>query len=487
MRTKEQWIEGLRKMRRNIYVAGQKVDRDDEMMTPTINSMGLSFDYAHIAEYQDLTTATSHLNGEKINRFCHVHQSTEDLHKKQDVTRLLTQKNGHCIMRCMGTDAMNAISCVAFEADKENNGATEYYQNFLKWLERFQKEDLVGCCAQTDVKGNRTQRPSQQMDPDAYLRVVERKNDGIVVRGCKINNSEASQSDEILVLPTRSLLPEEADWAVAFAVPADAEGLKQVVRPANIRSRKLFPKGFENGMTDSTSIFDDVFIPWDRVFLCGETQHGGILALLFALYHRHSYTGCKPAVSEVLMGTIALAAEYNGIHKQKHVRDKLAEMIMITELAYAAGFTGSEKGSPKVFVPGRGLVPYGPGTYIPDSIYCNVGRCISGEAYYREMETLADVAGGIPASLPYEEDWANPETKEFLEKYVIRNPDVSAENQHLLWRHVADILCSAWGGAAAMSALHGGGSPIMEKIAITSQYDIEVRKKMAKKIVGIKD
>jgi len=209
--------------------------------------------------------------------------------------------------------------------------------------------------------------------------------------------------------------------------------------------------------------------------------------LLFTLYHRHSYSGCKPALSEVMLGTVALAAEYNGIHKEKHVRDKLADIIMTTELAYAAGFTGSELGGPKVYMPGVGVVPYGPGTYIPDSIYCNVSRCISGEAYYHEMETLADVSGGVPATLPYEEDWVNPETKDLLEKYSIRNPDISAQNQHLLWRHVGDMLCSAYGGASALGAVHGGGSPTMEKIAITSQYDIEARKKMAKEIAGIKD
>jgi aromatic ring hydroxylase len=387
----------------------------------------------------------------------------------------------------MGIDAANAISCVSYEADKGNKGATEYYKNFLRWLEQFQREDLVGCCAQTDVKGNRPQRPSQQKDPDAYLRVVERKSEGIVVRGCKIHNSESAQSDEILVVPTRALLSEEKDWAVAFAIPGDWEGVKLVVRASGVRPRRYFKKGFEQGMTDSMTIFEDALIPWERVFLCGETQHGGVLALLFALYHRHSYSGCKPALSELMLGTVALAAEYNGVHKEKHVRDKLSEMIMTTELAYAAGFTGSEKGAPEVFMPGLGVVPYGPGTYIPDSIYCNVGRCLSGEVFYREMEILADISGGVPATLPYEEDWVNPETGHLLEKYSIRNPEISAENQHLLWRHVGDILCSAYGGAAAVGAVHGGGSPIMEKIAITSQYDIDARKKMAKEIAGIKD
>ena len=143
MRTKEQYIEGLRKMRRNIYVDGNKIDRDDELQMDCINTIGLTFEYAAKPEYEDLCTATSHLTGDTINRFCHVHQNTDDLHKKQDMTRALCQISGGCIQRCMGADGTNALYAVTYEADKQNNGNTEYHENFKKWLERFQKEDLV--------------------------------------------------------------------------------------------------------------------------------------------------------------------------------------------------------------------------------------------------------------------------------------------------------------------------------------------------------
>ena len=196
MRTKEQCIEGLRKMRRNIYVDGNLIDRYDELQMDCINTIATTFDYALDPKHEDLCTATSHLTGEKISRFCHIHQNTDDLHKKQDMTRMLCQVTGGCIQRCMGIDGSNAINAVSYEADKQNNGSTEYHKNFVKWLERFQKEDLVGCCAQTDVKGDRMKRPSQQKDPDLYVRVVEKKSDGIVVRGCKVHHSEASVAAE---------------------------------------------------------------------------------------------------------------------------------------------------------------------------------------------------------------------------------------------------------------------------------------------------
>ena len=487
MRTKQQYIERLQKMRRNIYTNGEKIARDDEVQMPTINTIGITFDYAADPKHEGLCTAKSHLTGEKINRFNHIHQSKEDLHKKQDMTRLLCQVVGGCIQRCMGIDGSNAIYNVSYEADKTNNGATEYHNNFKKWVERFQKEDLVGCCAQTDVKGDRMKRPSQQKDPDMYVRVVERKKDGIVVRGSKVHNSEASVADEIVVLPTRALLPEEKDWAVAFAVPGDWEGVKQVVSIHNLRDRQYFKRGFTPGATDSYTIFDDCFIPWERVFLCGETIHGGVCALLFALFHRHSYSGCKPALGDLMLGTVALAAEYNGIGKASHVRDKLAEIIRVSELGYAAGFTASEMGKPEVYIPGAGFRPYGPGSYIPNSIYANVGRCLTGEAVFREAEILCDVSGGIPATFPYEGDFMNPETKDLLYKYITRNPDVHPEDAAQLWRYVGDLACSATGGIHNYGAFHGGGSPIMEAIAITSQYDIEARKKLVKKLAGIQD
>lgn len=487
MRTKEQYIQGLRKMNRNIYVNGEKIDRDDERQQPCLDVMGLSFEYAADPQHAELMTATSHLTGEKINRFTHIHQNKEDLHKKQDMTRFLCQECGGCVQRCMGIDATNALYNVSCEADKEQPGETQYHENFKKWLARFQTEDLVGCCAQTDVKGDRMLRPGAQPDPDMYLRVVEKKKDGIVVRGCKVHISEASVADEILVTPTRYIQPTEKDWALAFALPADWEGIKQVVTIHNYRKREHFPRGFMPGSTDSYVIFDDVFVPWERVFLCGETPHAGVAALLFALFHRHSYSGCKPALGDLMLGAAALAAEYNGIQKAPHVRSMLAEIIMVSELGYAAGFTASEMGKPEVFMPGMGLVPYGPGSYIPNSIYCNVGRCLSGEAVFREAEILTDISGGMPATFPYEGDFVNPETADLLDKYIMRNRNISPKNAAQFWRYVGDDLCSASGGIHKIGAFHGGGSPVMESIAITSQYDIDKRKKMVKAIAGIDD
>lgn len=485
MRTKEQYFQGLAKMKRNLYFDGQRIDRTDELQMDCLNTIGTTYDEAAKPENQRLLTVISHLTGERINRFTHIHQNTEDLHNKQDMTRMLCQKVGGCIQRCMGIDATNAIYNVSYEADRMNKGTTQYHENFKKWLTRFQTEDLVGCCAQTDVKGDRLLRPADQENPYAYVKIKEKRSDGIVVSGCKLHISEASVADEVLVLPTRALRSEDKDYAVAFAVPGDWDGLKQVVTIRSYRRREHYPRGFSQGATDSYMIFNNCFVPWERVFLAGEWQHGGVLALLFALFHRHSYSGCKPGLGDILLGTAALAAEVNNVHKASHVREKLAEIIMVTELGYAAGYTASDLGKPEVYMPGTGFVQYGPGSYIPHSIYCNVGRCLSGEAVWREAEILCDIAGGVVATFPHEKDFMNAELKDLLLQYTKRNPKMSAEDQAQFWRYLGDVLCSASGGVARIGAYHGGGSPIMEQIAITTQYDIESRKKLVRYIAGM--
>ncbi|MCF8031372.1 MAG: hypothetical protein K9J48_04445 [Desulfohalobiaceae bacterium] len=485
MRSVEEYKEGLRTMRSNIYFNGNLIDRLDEVQEPAIRVMGVTFDAVSDPEISHLATATSHLSGETINRFCHVHQSAEDLHRKQDMTRALCRRVGGCIQRCMGADAVNAVNAISYEADKANQGNTEYHANFRNWLDYFQKNDLVGCCAQTDMKGERLKRPAQQSDPDMYLRVVENRSDGIVVNGCKVHISEASIADEVLVVPTRALGKDEGEYAVSFAVPADQEGLIQVMTPHNARQREHYSRGMQGGYTDSYLIFDNVFVPWERVFLCGENDHGSLLALLFALFHRHSYSGCKPALGDVYTGLAALAADYNGIEKTSHVRQVLAEIIKVTELGYAAGYTASDLSGPRLQIPGMGQVPFGPGAYIPDSIYSNVGRCLTGEAVFHEQEMLCDIAGGFPATFPFEADLANPRIKAHLEKYLQRNPDVPVEEQIKFWLYFIDMTCTGAASVFNYGNYHGGGSPVMEQIAITSQYDIAERKNLVKALAGI--
>jgi len=478
MRTFKEYQQKLYAMRKNVYIDGELVGRDDPRLIGGQNIMAISFGAAKSEnpELSSLASATSHLTGKKINRFAHVYQNEEDLLKKQQMIRKLGEKAGGCIQRCMGCDMINAIYVTTKEVDEVHG--TEYHERFKKYLIWYQDNDLVGNGGQTDVKGDRSKRPSQQVDPDLYVHIVERRDDGIVVCGCKAHNTCAPYSDEILVVPTRALLKDsESDWAVSFAIPADAEGVTLVSRPVSPNPRKELKSPYNNyGVCDTMTIFDHVFVPWDRVFLCGEADFGGRMALAFANNHRFSYCGCKPAITDVFIGATALAAEYNGVGKAPHIADALADLMATAELVYAAGIAASVT-SKKT----------SSGSWEPNFLYTNCGRYHAGVKIMHEYETLMSVAGGLPSTLPFEGDWLNPETRGYMEKYIMRNPDISAENQHRLFRFLDDFTVSAWCGMEMYAGIHGGGSPIMEKIGIRSNYPLDEKKQIVKNLAGISD
>lgn len=473
MRMAEEYLARLKGMRPNVYMDGGLISRDDPRLAPGVNVICETFQMAREPDKQELLTAVSHLSGKRINRFTHIHQSTEDLLKKQEMTRFYSQRVGGCVQRCMGVDALNALSVVTKNVDLAKG--TNYHERFEKYLAAYQDQDLVGNCAQTDVKGDRMLRPHQQKDPDLYLRVVKKTGEGIIVRGAKAHNTIAPYADELIIVPTRMMTDKDQDWAVAFAVPADAPGVTLIVRATSLRPRQeLKAPVAKYGSADSLTVFDDVFVPWERVFLCGEWEFAGPLASLFATYHRHSYTGCKPAVTDVIMGAAALAADYNGIEKAPHVRDQMAELISLAELVYGTGIAASVKGT---------KAPSG--TYVPDIVFTNVARYYAGINVYREHEILAEVAGGLPATLPPERDFYNPATSGYLAKYIMRREGVSAEDQHRAFRFFSDLLVSAHAGVQMVAGVHGGGSPIMERIAITGQYNLKEKKNLAKYLAGI--
>ncbi|MCR4442381.1 MAG: 4-hydroxyphenylacetate 3-hydroxylase N-terminal domain-containing protein [Peptococcaceae bacterium] len=479
--TYEQYYNRLLKMKPNIYLGKEVVDRSDSRLAGGLYCMKQTFDCAYDERYRDVCTATSHLTGETINRFTHIHQSLDDLLKKQEMTKLLSHRVGGCIQRCMGIDALNALSVVTYEMDAELG--TDYYQSFLKYLGWVQENDIVANCAQTDVKGNRTKRPHEQEDPDMYVRIIETRPDGIVVRGAKACNSAAPYVDEIIVLPTRFMGQKDNAYAVSFAVPADWPGVKLAcIHGLRPRRGRIQAPVARVGDVESLTIFDDVFVPRERVFMDGladsrVTPYAGFLALMFAHFHRHSYTGCKPAASEVLASQAALVAEYNGIEKEDHVREKICHIIGIAELVYAAGMASAYRAerSPS-------------GTMIPDEILTNAGRKLAGEEIYNEARILADLAGGLIATLPLEDTfYAGDNVGELLHKYIMRNPKIPAENVHRCFRMIQDQIVSEFGSAQIVAGLHGGGSPQMEMVAMMSRYDLEELKGIAKYLAGIED
>ena len=473
MRSGAEYFSDLKKMKPNLYIGGERVGRDDPKVKPGINVMSVTFDLAQDPDYEGVVTAKSHLTGKRINRFTHPPQNPYDLLQKQKMIRLLAQRTGGCIQRCMGYDALIALSIATKEMDDKYG--TEYNRRFIEYLKYYQEHDLAADCAQTDMKGDRIKRPSEQADPDAYVHVVEKRDDGIVVRGAKISITMAAYADEHIVIPTRALRPEDKDYAVAFAIPADWDGVKVITRPVWLRERKVIKAPFTDyGVSDSFIVFDDAFIPKERAFMCGEWEFGRRLALLFADSHRFSYCGCKPAVSDILCGATALVAEANNIERLDHVRQKLSELAGGAELSYAAGVAAAIYGERT-----------SSGTFFPNAIYANVGRRLMGETIYHEFNILTEIAGGLLVTLPFEEEFISGETKPYMDKYIVRNPKFSPEDSHRIWRLVENIGASPMASWYEIAGVHGGGSPIMETITLNAEYDYESKKNLAKYLAGI--
>jgi 4-hydroxyphenylacetate 3-monooxygenase/4-hydroxybutyryl-CoA dehydratase/vinylacetyl-CoA-Delta-isomerase len=475
LKTSEEYVKRLAAMKPNIYAHGRKIGRDDSILAVPINTLKFTFDAVDDPELRDLLVTKSHLTGETINRFTSLNLSVEDLYTQQEMKRKCCHRVGGCTQRCMATDTLNAIGVVAKEIDDDRG--THYFDNFTRYLRYYQANDLVGSTAMSDVKGDRKARPSQQEDPDLYLHLVERKRDGIVVRGAKNHITMGPYVDEHLVIPTRTMTADEPDWAVSFAIPADADGIKIISRVVAPRQRIDLKAPYNNyGVSDSVVVFDNVFIPWERVFMCGEWEYAGRLALTFAGFHRHSYCGCKPAVTDIILGATALVAEYSGVGGSSHIVDELTELMIIGELVYASGIAAAAKAKKT-----------SSGIFTPKFIYSNTGRYLAGTNIFHEYDILASVAGGLPSTLPTEEDWLNPETRPDLEKYISRKASVPAEKLHRIFRFISDFSCSSMGGWAQYAGVHGGGSPVMEKIGIRSDYDLESKKRIVKYLAGIEE
>jgi aromatic ring hydroxylase len=476
LRTKEQYQESIFKMKDNVYIGGKCVNRNDHRLRPGVNTMSITFDLAHDPEYKKLATATSSVTGKEINRFVHLSQNPYDLMEKQKLIRVGARRVGGCIQRCMGWDGSIALAIATKEMDDEYG--TEYHKRFLKFLEGIHDNDTTMTCAQTDIKGDRLARPSKQQNPDAYVHIKEIRDDGIVVSGMKMSITAVSYVEEMIVIPTRALMEDDSDYAVAFAIPADTEGVKLITRPVWLREKDDEDAApfCKFGVSDSVVIFEDVFVPNERVFMCKEAKYGRRVAMLFADSHRHSYSGCKPAVTDIMCGVTALAAQANNIHKVGHVREKLTEFAMAAELAYAAGTAAAIYGEET-----------SAGVFFPNEIYANVGRKLTGELIYHEYNLLTEIAGGIAVTMPFHEDFKEGENVEKLKEFIVRNPEISAEDSLKIWKLVENVGASAMADWYRVAGVHGGGSPIMEGIALGIAYDYKDKMNVAKYLAGITD
>ncbi|MFP4256682.1 MAG: 4-hydroxyphenylacetate 3-hydroxylase family protein [Desulfobacterales bacterium] len=480
MMTPEQYEQSLRDLNLVVYMFGRRVENpvDHPIIRPSMNAVAKTYELAHMPEYEELMTATSHITGEKINRFTHIHQNTGDLVKKTKMGRLLGAHTGCCFQRCVGMDALNALSIVTHDIDSEHG--TPYKDRFLKYLGHVQKNDLTCDGAMTDPKGDRSLPPHQQPDPDMYMRVVEEKQDGIVVRGAKAHQTGAVNSHEIIVMPTIAMREQDKAYALSFALPSDAEGIAYIMGRQSCDTRKTEQSLLDTGNPafgghEALVVFDDVFVPWERVFMCGEHEFAGSLVEKFASYHRQSYA-CKSGVGDVLIGAAQTAAEYSGVEKASHVKDKIIEMNHLNETLFCGSLACASEGHKEPS-----------GTYCVNTLLANVSKQNVTRFPYEIARLAQDVAGGLMVTLPSADDFDSPETGAWLEKYYRANPDVSTENRRRILRLIENLTLGTAAVGYLTESMHGAGSPQAQRIMIARQSNIRQKQKLARRLCSIED
>lgn len=463
--TGKEYVESLRKYNPDIQVKGKKVTSvaDEPLFQPGINAIAVTYELAHQEQHQDIMLATLS-DGTKVNRLNALDFNRDDLLKKLEMTRLICKWTG-CGQRYLMHDALGALAEVTTMTDKAKK--TDYTAVFQEYLTHVQKNDLTCGTAVTDAKGDRSKRPHEQENPDMYVHVVDKNEKGIYVSGAKINITGAPYVHELIVLPTRAMQKGDADYAVSFACPVDAPGLKMIAKPAGRPDDPEAPFSSNFGQSTAMIIFDKVFIPWNRVFLCGEWEFAGDLAEAFANHHRHSCIGARAGLGDMIIGASALMAEYNGLPHTEvaHIRRSMSELIRITEGFYATGVAASVYGQKTVG-----------GNFVPDSVQSNIGKLMLAEQVYDIFRIAHDIGGAIIVTAPTAEDMAAAESGDLISEYLVGKNGVSADERINMARFLEDLTASKEGGFYSVISLHGGGSPEALRMSAVRNYDFETQK-----------
>lgn len=478
MKTAEEYVASLRNLRRPVYWQGRCIENvvDDPSFRPHINAAAKTYEMAENPVHQALATTSSHLTGEQINVFTHIPHSPADLVNKVKVLRAIGQQTGSCFQRCVGWDALSSLYSTTYDIDHKEG--TSYHGRLREFLTYVQKNDLMSDGAMTDPKGDRNLPPHRQPDPDQYVRIVERRSNGIVVRGAKIHQTGAINSHEIIVMPTSAMGPEDRDYAVSFAVPADTSGVVYIFGRQTNDGRKLegaidqgnASYGLVGG--EALVVFEDVFVPWERVFLCGEGGYAGALVERFASYHRQNYGGCKVGVIDVLIGATLEIADMQGVLGASHVRDKITEMVHLNETLYAGSLACSYEGKPTAS-----------GSYFVDPLLANITKLNVTRFIYEVARLAQDIAGGFIATMPTETDLRDPVVGKHVERYLSGAHGVCAEHRMRIGRLIENMT----GGTALVEAMHGAGSPQAMRIMIGRQANVEHKRRLARRLAGVPD
>jgi 4-hydroxybutyryl-CoA dehydratase/vinylacetyl-CoA-Delta-isomerase len=476
IRTPEQYLRSLNDGR-EIWFQGERArDLSQHPHIRTCAEIG-AMDYALCQDprYQDLLLEKDK-DGEPYHFVFKPAESAKDLLRRREIIQLTART---CFgmpggTKFTGIDGLNAITSVSRRMDRELG--TSYGPRVEAYRQHLKKIDAAVAVAVTDVKGDRSLHPSKQKQHrDFYLRLVDERRDGIVVRGAKVHISWAPIVNEVIVVPCRAMREYDREYAVAFAVPPDTKGLKFIMSQPEVDDENDFdsPLSAHIYTGEALVVFDDVFIPVDRVFLKGEWKYAANFAYMFANFHRVSADAYKFTENEILVGAAALMAEYNGLEKVPHIQDKLSWLAWYTETTEAIGRAACQD---CVMDAESGLV-------YPNPVYSNAAKFFFADNYHQALKHLVDIAGGIVATVPPGKDFFNPQTRPYVEKYLAGKDGIPTEHRIRAIKLTRD-LASMW---IQLNTLHGEGSLAAQRMSIFNTADFSRYKAAAKRVAGIDD
>ncbi|MEM8607309.1 MAG: 4-hydroxyphenylacetate 3-hydroxylase N-terminal domain-containing protein [Myxococcota bacterium] len=474
--TGKDYIESLRGRNLKVFLFGELVDEpvDHPLIRPSINAVAETYDLA--LREPEIATVESSITGRRVNRFLHVAQSADDLVGQNMMQRKLGQNTGTCFQRCVGMDAFNSLYSVTYEIDEKHG--SPYHERLKAFLATMQERNYVVGGAMTDVKGDRSKAPHEQADPDLFVHVTKRNDDGVWLRGAKAHQTGCINSHWIIAMPTMRLGPKDEDYAVVAAFPVDAEGITYVYGRQSCDTRAMEGGSIDIGNAnfagqEAMVILDDVFVPWSHVFMHGEYEFASMLVERFTCYHRRSYV-CKTGVGDVLIGAAAQAAEHNGVERASHIKDKLVQMTHLNETMYAAGIASSHQGKATKS-----------GAFLNDDMLANVCKHHVTKMPFEIGRLAQDLAGGLVSTAPSEKELEHPELKALLDKYLRGRADVPTEERIRVLRLIENMTMGRNAVGYLTESMHGAGSPQAQRIQIGRQMNLDFKKGLARKLAGI--
>jgi 4-hydroxybutyryl-CoA dehydratase/vinylacetyl-CoA-Delta-isomerase len=480
--TPEQFEDSLKEVKPRIFMNGKRVDSvlENRNTRTVVEANKASYEWALDPRYKDIMTCYSPLIDDVVNRYTYVSASNEDLVKKAEAGTFTAEMLGTCIYRCVGYDSFHSLASTTWEMDRDLG--TEYRPRFMEYLKMVQTKDLSVAGALTEARGSRSKKTLDWKDPYLSLKIVDKNKDGIVVRGAKINISGAYASHEMMVLPQAAHFKGEEDYAVAFATPVDAKGITFVCQYTPYSAERDLADDIEElgnpvfGQREtSLVVFDNVFVPWDRVFHCGEYQYSVKFVTRFARTHRMTCGGtCKVGFMNQIIGASKLIQEYKGLEKAAHINEELAEMVVLRETGRACGMAAAYKGSEE---------PEGSGVFLPDELMGNVSKLNVCNAFWRVMALAGDIGGGLIVTLPSLKELKNPEVKDYVEEFYSFGSDEPTENI----MKVHKLLQNWTAGLHGVGTWHGAGPVMAQKIMLQRVIDYGREKELVKRTLNLKE